>query len=78
MERGDLDVLEGPPRPTPVDDLGLVEAVDGLGQRVVVAVADAADGRLDPGFGRPLGVFYGHLLASPVAVTHQAGAADGD
>jgi len=39
-----------------VDDLGLVKTVDGLGEGVVVAVADTADRRLDPGLGEPLGV----------------------
>ncbi|MBA4756675.1 MAG: transposase [Sphingosinicella sp.] len=37
-----------------MDHLGLVEAVDGLGQSVVVAVAHAADRRLDPSFGEAL------------------------
>ena len=32
-----------PPRSLPPGVLGLVEAVDGLGQGVVIAVADAAD-----------------------------------
>jgi hypothetical protein len=30
-----------------MDDLGLVKSVDGLGQSIVVAVADAADRGLD-------------------------------
>ena len=44
------------------DHFGLVEAVDCLGQSVVVAVADAADRRLDPGFGKALGVLDRHVL----------------
>ena len=32
LEGGELHGLEGAPRSAPVDDLGLVEAVDGLGQ----------------------------------------------
>jgi hypothetical protein len=51
-----------------VDHLGLVEAIDGLGQGVVVAVADAADGRLDPGFGQALGVFDRDVLAASDAL----------
>ena len=47
FERGDFDGLKRPPWPAPMDDLGLVEAVDGLGECVVIAVADAADGRRD-------------------------------
>ena len=31
-----------------MNDLGLVEALDRLSQGVVIAIADAADGRLDP------------------------------
>jgi hypothetical protein len=40
-----------------VDDLGFEEAVDRLGQRVVVAVANAADRGLDACFGQSFGVF---------------------
>ncbi|MQP68236.1 hypothetical protein GE253_23230 [Niveispirillum sp. SYP-B3756] len=39
----------GFPWPSPVDDLGLVGAVDGRGQDVVVLIADAADRWLDAG-----------------------------
>jgi hypothetical protein len=39
-----------------VDDLGLVEAVDGLCQGVVVGIADAADRGLDAGLGQTQGV----------------------
>lgn len=46
-QRGELDRLEASPWSTAMDDLGLVEAIDRLGQRVVIAVADTADGRLD-------------------------------
>ena len=38
-----------------LDKLCLVEAVDRFGQRVVAAVADAADRRIDPGFGQAIG-----------------------
>ena len=51
FERGKFDGLEGAPRPTPMDDLCLVEAVDGFGERIVKAVADDADGWFDTGFG---------------------------
>jgi hypothetical protein len=46
FERGELDGFEGPPWSTSMDELCLVKAVDGLGERIVVAVADAADGWL--------------------------------
>ena len=59
-----------------MDHLGLVEAVDGLGQRVVVGIADAADGRFDPCFGEALGVADGNVLGSPVAMMNQPGLSD--
>jgi hypothetical protein len=37
-----------------VNDLGLVEPIDGLGERVVMAVADAAHRRLDTGLRQDL------------------------
>jgi hypothetical protein len=58
----ELDGVEVLPRPTPMDDLGLVEPVDGLGERVVIAVADAADRGLDARFRQPLGVANGDVL----------------
>ncbi len=43
FESGHLDGFEAAPRAASMDHLGLVEAVDGLGQRVVVGIADTAD-----------------------------------
>src|SRR5882757_7201493 len=57
-----------------MNDLGLVEAVDRLGEGVVVAVADAADGGLDAGFGWALSVADAHILRAAVAMMHQAAA----
>ncbi len=54
-----------------MDQLGLVEAVDGLGERVVIAVANAADGRLDAGFGQALGVFDRDILAAAITMVDQ-------
>jgi len=45
LESSELDSLEGSPRPTPMDDLGLVKPVDGFGEGIVVTVANAADSR---------------------------------
>jgi hypothetical protein len=45
-----------------VDHPGLVEAVDHLGQSVVVAVAGAADLQLDPRLGQAPGLFDGYVL----------------
>ena len=47
--------FERSPGPTAMDDLGLVETVDRLGQSVVVAVGDAADRGLDPGLDQAVG-----------------------
>ena len=62
LEGGELDRLEGSPRRTAMDHLGLEQAVDRLGQGVVVAVADAADRGLDARFRQPLGVAQGEVL----------------
>ena len=69
--------FEVAPRPAPPDHLGLVEAVDGLGEGVVVAVADTADRRLDAGLGEALGVFDRDVLHATVAVMDEAAAAKG-
>jgi hypothetical protein len=45
-----------------MDHLGLVEAVDGLGECVVVAVSDAADGGLDAGLGQAFGILDRDVL----------------
>jgi hypothetical protein len=41
LEGRELDGLEVPPGPTTMNDLSLVEAIDRLGEGVVVRVADA-------------------------------------
>ncbi|GAB5378315.1 MAG: hypothetical protein AcusKO_47770 [Acuticoccus sp.] len=74
-ERRELDSLEGSPRTPPMNDFGLVEAVDCLGESVVVAVADAADGGLDTSLGQALGVANADVLrAQAIRMVHQAGA----
>ncbi len=59
---GELDGFDVAPRPTPPNDLGFIEPVDRLGERIVVAVADAADGRLDAGVLQALRVFDRDIL----------------
>ena len=54
--RGELNRLKGPPRPAPVDHLGLVQAVDRLRERIVKTVADAANRGLDPRRSQALGI----------------------
>ena len=41
--RRQLDLLDTPPAPLPADQLGLVQAVDRLGQGIVVTVALGAN-----------------------------------
>ena len=74
FEGGVFDSLEAAPWATPMDDLGLVKAIDRLGQGVVVAVADAADRRFDAGFGEPLGVFDRDILAAAITVIDKTAA----
>lgn len=66
-----LDRLARLPGHPPMDQFGLVETVDGLGERVVVAVALATHGGLNAGFGQALGVADRHVLRTAVAVVDQ-------
>jgi hypothetical protein len=52
----ELDVVEVAPRSAATDQLGLVQADQRFGGRVVVGVCDAADTRHGAEFGQPLGV----------------------
>ena len=49
-----------------MNQLGLVEPVDGFGQRVVIAVATAADRRLYAGLDQSFGVTNGQVLLPSV------------
>src|SRR5271165_2083873 len=77
FEGGELHGLEVAPRPAPPNDLGLVKPVDRLGERVVVGISDAADGRFDAGVFQSLRVFDRDILHAAVAVMHEAAAANG-
>jgi hypothetical protein len=55
-ESGEFHRLGTAPRATPVDHLGLEQAVDRFGKRIVITVADAADGWLDAGLTQALAV----------------------
>lgn len=68
FEGGELDRLEGPPRSTAMDHLGLEQTVDRLGQGVVVRVADAADRGLDARLRQSLRVAQGKVLRTPDAL----------
>src|SRR5579863_1133046 len=76
FQGGELDRLDVAPGAAPVDDLGFVKTIDRLGEGVVVAVADAADRRLQPGFDQPFGVFDRNVLHAAIAVVNQAAASD--
>ena len=60
-----------------MNDLGFVKPVDGLGERVVIAVADAADIGFNPGLKQPFRILYRDILAASVAVVDQAAAIQG-
>ena len=60
-----------------MDHLGFVEAVDGCGEGIVVAVADAADQRLNARRGEPLGVFDRKVLHTAITMMNEAAAPDG-
>src|SRR5438874_2518964 len=77
FQGGELDKFQRTPRSPSADHLGLVKAVDALGQSIVIAVADAAHGGLDARFGQALGVANRHVLHSPVAMVNQAATLDG-
>ena len=71
FQRCELDGLQAAPWPAPVNHLGLEEADHRLGERVIVAVADAADRRLDTGLSQTLGVFDREVLDAPVAMVDE-------
>lgn len=54
-----------------VNQLGLVQPVDGFGQGVVVAIALATNRGLDAGLGQSLGVADRDVLAATIAVVDQ-------
>lgn len=59
-----------------MDGLGLEQVDNRLGERIVVAVPDAAHGGLDPGLGETLDVADAHVLPSSVGVTDEAAASE--
>src|ERR1035437_8055169 len=57
-----------------MDDLGLVEAIDGFREGIVVTITNAADRRLDACFRQALGILDRDVLAAPVAMMHEPAA----
>jgi hypothetical protein len=73
-----LDSLAGLPWCAPVDQFGFEKAVDGFCERVVIAVADAANLWLTAGFGQALGVFDCDVLGGfNWSSQHSGGMLDG-
>ena len=62
LQGGVLDLVEALPGATPVDQLGLVQPDDRLGQGIVIAVATGADRGDRAGLGQALGVADGEVL----------------
>ena len=62
LEGCELHCFEAPPRAAGSNHLGLVQPDDGLGQGVVVRIANAADRLLDAGLGQAFGVADGQIL----------------
>lgn len=60
-----------------MDDLGFEQAVDCLGQGIVIAVADAAHRWFDASFRQPLAVTNAQILRAPVAMMNQPHALSG-
>lgn len=59
-----------------MDELCLVEAVDRLGESVVIAVADAADEGLDTSLGEALAISNADVLRTPVGMMHEVATMD--
>ena len=62
FQRSELDGFQASPGAASPDHLGLVEAIDGLGEGIIIAVANAANRRLNAGPGQSLGVLDRDIL----------------
>src|SRR3954451_6955650 len=76
FESGELDRFKAAPGAAPVDHLGFVEAVDGFGEGIVVAVPDTAHRRLHARRGKPLGILDRKILHTAITMMDET-AADG-
>ena len=68
VEGGEFHGTDVSPRPAPTDRLGLERADDGLGEGIVVGIADAADGGLNACRGQALGMANRNVLAATDAL----------
>ena len=73
FQGGQLDLVEPAPRTATTDQLGLVQADQRFGGRVVEGVSDAADAGLGADLGEPLGVADRQVLHTAVGVVDQPG-----
>ena len=71
FQRFPFDLAHRLPRTEEIDDLGLEQTDDAVGQGVVIRISDTANRGVDPRFGQPLGVFDRQVLAAAVAVMDQ-------
>lgn len=62
FQRGQFDSLTRIPESTAMDQLSFVQAINGLGQSIVITVALAAHGRLYAGLGKTLAVANADVL----------------
>ena len=72
FERGELDVFDAPPGAASADDLGLVEAIDRLSERVVIGVTNTADRAFDARLDESVGIADRQVLTTSIAVMDEA------
>lgn len=65
FQHGQLDRVRGFPGTTPMDQPRFVQAIDGVGQGVIVAITLAANQRCNSSFGKLLAVADGDILRLP-------------
>ena len=63
FEDSELDSLQRAPGSSPTDDLSLEQPVDGFGQCIVIAIANAADRRVYACFSKAFRIVNGDILA---------------
>ena len=68
LEGGEFDIFEPGPRTAGVDEFGLVEPDDRLGQGIVVGVPSAADRRFDARQSQSLRIANRQVFNAPLRV----------
>ena len=71
FESGEFEIVEAAPGSLVANQSGLVEAVDRLGERVVIRIASGPDRLDNPVFGESLGVANRQILPAAVAVMNE-------